>query len=1669
MVGPGAAGVSAAPGETQPTDSAHTSTKTAYTADGKKLDGNSVVTQGDEITYAVSDKVQSGPNLPDPRVLTDTMSSNQSYVKGSLTELNEGNPGLKVFEPSAVDWSKGQRIAAFTPTYGEPATETDAGTKRTADPLFGQNAQYAEGVAPKVSGDKVVQNSDGFNPTIAYNKKGEQIVWSITHHEKDATLGCQFVGSRDNCSSAKSYWGSEFWTQQNVPTITRNRTTGLMSLNKGVGNYFVGVVDFADVAPGVPPKKITKEPVQILSGTRGEGIVNFQASGLFESDGKYYMIGRTEGSKSQFKLGCFDADTNAVCEGFSPEGNLVATDDFVAKAAEMRVYSEIHLAGGKIAFTTAPAGNNAQSALWCVKPEGNTMVNCDGSATIKPLKIGDSYTAVPVVSKDTSGTTIVPEVVNEGQERQRVSGFCSGPLGNNAKAKECFDLNGKSIGMPYPGLPVYNVAHTRLHDAFAYPANSAQAIYPLSYGNNRATCYDFEKKALCDRSVSVPGNSDTTWLDEQTIKGTKYQGKIYGARMIPGSSNCMVSLGDTATFLFWTVDANGKVTPAGNNCQPLSVNFVDQDKRYCAPGDNGMTEWGELKLRTVKTGTAKEGVSVDAPQLEFYEYDAVEGKQTDKLIGRATMQGSGSEWTLAKPEFLNYKSTKNFTVRVVNAHEGATYQFTQHHDADAQPSVCYKARVIQNCAPEADMKLTNKAVWSTGSLETRAPLEKTAETEIEIPAQPGEGCFKVQKESITEQVKTKEGGTWSADYKITVTNTDKPNLTSEPVTDKPTVPAGFTITEVKVDGKAVTRQSDGMFTVSEGVNLDGGASKSFTITLSGDVAESGVDWTAAGECDITGEGNPKKGLFNLVVMNGDGDGPENNDACVPVIKEDDPVFKVKKDSASAGAKAENGEWTSAYTVTVTNDGEIEGTSKAVTDTPSVPEGFKLEGATVDGETVELVDGSFTVTEGVELAAGKDKVFEVVLSGTYDAASADWVAVGECETEGEGNPDKGLFNKVTLEGDSDGPENNDACNPVGKDPSFKVKKDSAEAGATAADGEWTSAYTVTVTNDGEIAGTSKAVTDTPSVPEGFKLEGATVDGEAVEITDGTFTVTDGVKLAAGKEKQFEVVLSGTYEADKADWVAVGECDVTGEGDPAKGLFNKVTMEGDSDGPENNDACNPVGKDPSFKVKKDSASAGAKAENGEWTSAYTVTVTNDGEIEGTSKVVTDTPSVPEGFKVTGAKVDGTEVEITDGTFTVTDGVKLDAGKDKQFEVVLSGTYDADKADWVAVGECDITGEGDPAKGLFNKVTMEEDSDGPENNEACNPVGKDPSFKVKKDSAEAGATAADGEWTSAYTVTVTNDGEVAGTSKAVTDTPSVPAGFKVTGAKVDGEAVELVDGSFTVTDGVKLAAGENKQFEVVLSGTYEADKADWVAVGECDITGEGDSSKGLFNKVTMEGDSDGPENNDACNPVGKDPSFKVKKDSAEAGAKVADGEWTSAYTVTVTNDGEIAGTSKAVTDTPSVPEGFELTEAKVDGETVELVDGSFTVTDGVKLAAGENKVFEVVLSGTYEAGKADWVAVGECETEGEGDPAKGLFNKVTMEGDSDGPENNDACNPVSKDPAFAVKKDADTTSVVTSEGKTWKATYTVTVSNTGDIAGTSKAVTDTPSVPEGFTVTG
>ena len=919
--------------------------------------------------------------------------------------------------------------------------------------------------------------------------------------------------------------------------------------------------------------------------------------------------------------------------------------------------------------------------------------------------------------------------------------------------------------------------------------------------------------------------------------------------------------------------------------------------------------------------------------------------------------------------------------------------------------------------------------------------------------------FAVEKKSGKASA---EDGKWSSTYTVTVKNTGPFEGKSASVADTPSLPKGFTLSGAKVDGATVDAKS-GSFPVTDGVELAPGGSKTFKVEISGDYKAADVDWASVAKCETAGGGSVTGGLVNTVTMDGDTDGTSNNAACNPVKKA--PKFAVKKE-ASGEASAANGKWSSTYKVTVSNTGEVKGTSKAVTDTPSVPAGFTVSGAKVDGKDTTLTDGSFTVTNGVELAPGESKTFTVVVSGSFDPARVKESEVLHCTGEEGVSDGKGFANGVTLDGDSDGQGNNTACTTVEKAPKFAVKKE-ASGKANAVNGKWSSTYKVTVTNTGVLAGKSPVVTDKPAAPKGFLITSAKIDkGEPMTLTNGEFTVSEGVELAPGESKSFTVVVLGTYVSGQADGAAASQCDAAVQDASKGGFFNQVTMKGDSDGSKNNTACTTVEKAPKFAVKKE-ASGKANAVNGKWSSAYKVTVTNTGVLAGKSAAVADTPSAPAGFQVENVSVDGADSTLKDGSFTVTDGVELAPGESKSFTVVVSGSFDPARVKESEVLQC--AGDGaEGAHGFVNDVTLDGDSDGEGNNTACTTVEKAPKFAVKKE-ASGKANAVNGKWSSTYTVTVTNTGVLAGKSAAVVDAPSVPAGFQVEKATVQqedaGEATEvaLEDGSFTVTNGVELAPGESKSFTVVVSGSFDPARVKESEVLHCAGEEGVSDGKGFANGVTMAGDSDGEGNNTACTTVEKAPKFAVKKESGKASA--VNGKWSSTYTVTVTNTGVLAGKSAAVADTPSVPAGFSLTNATVEGADVALADGSFTVTDGVELAPGESKAFTVVVSGSYRPADVDWTAAGQCGADG-AEGAHGFVNMVAMPGDTDGEDNNTACNTVTKDPAFAVKKESGKASAVNGE---WSSTYTVTVTNTGERAGKSAAVVDTPSVPAGFTVTG
>ena len=131
------------------------------------------------------------------------------------------------------------------------------------------------------------------------------------------------------------------------------------------------------------------------------------------------------------------------------------------------------------------------------------------------------------------------------------------------------------------------------------------------------------------------------------------------------------------------------------------------------------------------------------------------------------------------------------------------------------------------------------------------------------------------------------------------------------------------------------------------------------------------------------------------------------------------------------------------------------------------------------------------------------------------------------------------------------------------------------------------YKIVATNDGSLAANTGKLTDKPDFAKGLEIQSAKIaetqagldSASTATATNGVYTLTDGVELAAGATKEYWIrfavvrntAAAGYNEADLA-------CSINGNNElaPGKGLFNEVLAENgkDSDGTSNNKACGPT---------------------------------------------------------------------------------------------------------------------------------------------------------------------------------------------------------------------------------------------------------------------------------------------------------------------------------------------------------------------------------------------------------------------------------------------------------------------------------------------------------------
>ena len=238
------------------------------------------------------------------------------------------------------------------------------------------------------------------------------------------------------------------------------------------------------------------------------------------------------------------------------------------------------------------------------------------------------------------------------------------------------------------------------------------------------------------------------------------------------------------------------------------------------------------------------------------------------------------------------------------------------------------------------------------------------------------------------------------------------------------------------------------------------------------------------EKDISTGGEDKWNLKDIKCVNGIGEdvavtktergvnfknvgGAASNEAdpitCTFVNEYQSPDLRVAKTIEANGGANGATSFNVDYKIVATNDGTLSANTGKLTDKPDFAKGLEIQSAKI-AETQAGLDtaadatatgGVYTLTDGVELAAGATKEYWIRFSVTRNPAAAGYSEADlACSVNGNNElaPGKGLFNEVLAQNgkDSDGTSNNKACGPTVPHDFVIVKAGTQNTGSTFAD-------------------------------------------------------------------------------------------------------------------------------------------------------------------------------------------------------------------------------------------------------------------------------------------------------------------------------------------------------------------------------------------------------------------------------------------------------------------------------------------------------------------------------------------------------------------------------------------------------------------------------------------
>ena len=238
------------------------------------------------------------------------------------------------------------------------------------------------------------------------------------------------------------------------------------------------------------------------------------------------------------------------------------------------------------------------------------------------------------------------------------------------------------------------------------------------------------------------------------------------------------------------------------------------------------------------------------------------------------------------------------------------------------------------------------------------------------------------------------------------------------------------------------------------------------------------------EKDISTGGEDKWNLKDIQCVNGIGEdvavtktergvnfknvgGAASNEAapitCTFVNEYQAPKLRVQKTIENNGGANGATSFTVDYKIVATNDGTLAANTGKLTDKPDFAKGLEIQSAKI-AETQAGLDsasnatatgGVYTLTDGVELAAGATKEYWIRFSVTRNPAAAGYSEADlACSVNGNNElaPGKGLFNEVLAENgkDTDGTDNNKACGPTVPHDFVVIKAGTQNTGKTFTD-------------------------------------------------------------------------------------------------------------------------------------------------------------------------------------------------------------------------------------------------------------------------------------------------------------------------------------------------------------------------------------------------------------------------------------------------------------------------------------------------------------------------------------------------------------------------------------------------------------------------------------------